>query len=100
MKLDDRPVIDQLLNPTPLNILEDVRSDMLEWIPMGEQTAVDQVLEILRAEVKALDLDLSDRTLGDLDESLKLAAAGAVEWAAGIGDAAVNEMSDRLEARL
>lgn len=100
MKLDDRPVIDQLLNPTPLNILEDVRAGMAEWIPMGEQTAVDQVLGILRAEVKALDLDLSERTLDDLDESLRLAAAGAVEWAAGIGDAAVTEMSERLEARL
>lgn len=100
MKLDDRPVIDQLLNPTPLNILDDVREGMLEWIPMGEQAARDEVLEILRAEVKALDLDLSGRTLDELDETLKLAAAGVVEWAAGIGDAAVAEMSERLEARL
>jgi hypothetical protein len=32
MKLDDRPVIDQLLNPTPLNILEDVAAELDNWL--------------------------------------------------------------------
>lgn len=32
MKLDDRPVIDQLLNPTPLNVLYDVQDDLMTWL--------------------------------------------------------------------
>ena len=100
MKLDDRPVIDQLLNPTPLNTVREVQDDMEEWIPMGTGVALAQVVEILRAEVKSLDLDLSERTLEALDDALFCAAEGVVDWAAGIADAAVTEMSERLEARL
>lgn len=32
MKLDDRPVIDQLLDPTPLSTLEDVAAEMHKWL--------------------------------------------------------------------
>lgn len=32
MKLDDRPVIDQLLNPTPLNHLYEVAEDVADWM--------------------------------------------------------------------
>lgn len=100
MKLDDRPVIDQLLNPTPLNVLGQVVADMGDYTPPRARTIADDVLRLLRDEVKALDLDLSERTLEALDEALSLAAEGVVDWAAGIADAAVTEMGERLEARL
>ena len=32
MILDDRPVIDQLLNPTPLNTVEEVAGEMRKWL--------------------------------------------------------------------
>lgn len=37
MKLDDRPVIDQLLNPTPLNILYEVAEDLADWMYDNEE---------------------------------------------------------------
>ena len=37
MKLDDRPVIDQLLNPTPLNHLYEVQDEMFDWALLLEE---------------------------------------------------------------
>lgn len=45
MKLDDRPGIEQLLNPTPLNVVQDLRADYYEWVlnQEGEGMTTDQV---------------------------------------------------------
>lgn len=58
MRLDDRPVIDQLLNPTPLNHLYDVQNEMWDVI-CGDaddlQLAVDETLFTLMDWVPAWD---------------------------------------------
>ena len=54
MKLDDRPVIDQLLNPTPLNVVHEVAgkmhdhvSDSLEDVQSSIDEQVFTLLELV-----------------------------------------------------
>ena len=45
MKLDDRPVIDQLLNPTPLNVVHEVAGKMHDHVSdsfEGVQSSIDE----------------------------------------------------------
>lgn len=64
MKLDDRPVIDQLLNPTPLNILAEV-----------EQMAQDRILDGADDLQLAIDEHLFP-LMQDADEFEAFALAG------------------------
>lgn len=50
MKLDDRPVIEQLLNPTPLNVLIELHKHYVEWVlnQKGEGMTAAQVEASLR----------------------------------------------------
>jgi hypothetical protein len=100
MKLDDRPVIDQLLNPTPLNILEDVVADMQEYLPPRARTIADDVLWTLREELKLLDLDLSAETLERLDDVLLTGVDALTDHMGGVVWETVSEMDDRLSGRL
>lgn len=43
MKLDDRPVIDQLLNPTPLNHLYDVHDELRDRVMDSEDKVQGEV---------------------------------------------------------
>lgn len=100
MKLDDRPVIEQLLNPTPLNILEDAREEMRAHLDNQEVDTGKAVLAILRDAIKELDLDLSADTLDRLDKTLEYAADDVAAWIIDLAGEAVGEMSDYLGARL
>lgn len=53
MKLDDRPVIDQLLNPTPLNILAEVVQMFLDRICSGELDRRSELIEDFAGELEA-----------------------------------------------
>lgn len=47
MKLDDRPVIDQLLNPTPLNHLHEVLSEVCDKVYDGQDSLESLITESL-----------------------------------------------------
>lgn len=63
MKLDDRPVIDQLLAPTPLNLIDELHAHHVEWVlnQEGEGMTAAQVeasLTTLDQFVNALEARL------------------------------------------
>jgi hypothetical protein len=90
MKLDDRPVIDQLLDPTPLNILAEVEQMFHDRIWDGAddtQLAIDELLLPLMRESDDFEsFAIAGKAImeGELDRR-----AGAVEWF-------VNELEARL----
>lgn len=90
MKLDDRPVIDQLLNPTPLNILEEVVQMFHDRIVDGAdatQEAIDGHLFPLMEDADDFErFALVGKAL--MEEELDRRAA-LVEW-----------FANELEARL
>lgn len=100
MKLDDRPVIDQLLNPTPLNILDEVVADMEEYLPPRAHAIAADVLRVMRDEVKALNLDLSTETLDALDDALRFGIDGLTDHMGGVVWETVSELDERLSGRL
>jgi hypothetical protein len=90
MKLDDRPVIEQLLNPTPLNILEDVLSAFRDRILDGAddtQLSIDSHLLPLMEDAEDFErFALAGKALMEEELDRRL---GAVEW-----------FASELEARL
>ena len=90
MKLDDRPVIDQLLNPTPLNILEEVVQMFQDRILDGAddmQGAIDSHLSPLMEDAEAFErFFLAGKAI--MEEELDRRAS-LVEW-----------FASELEARL
>jgi hypothetical protein len=90
MKLDDRPVIDQLLDPTPLSILAEVEQMFHDRIWDGAddtQEAIDGHLFPLMKDAEDFEsFALAGKAImeGELDRR-----AGAVEWF-------VNELEARL----
>ena len=60
MKLDDRPVIDQLLEPTPLNHLYEVQDEAYTWLadmhdtlPAPQLIAAEQMLKMIMNALEA-----------------------------------------------
>lgn len=100
MKLDDRPVIEQLLNPTPLNILAEVHAESRSAVDGQEHITAKSVLDVLRQEVDGLGLDLSPATLADLDAALSCAADELAEMVSSNAYDAVDEFVAALGARL
>jgi hypothetical protein len=90
MKLDDRPVIDQPLNPTPLNILEDVLQVFRDRILDGAddtQLAIDGHLFPLMEDAEDCD-------------RFALAGKAIMEEELDRRVGAIERFADELEARL
>ena len=100
MKLDDRPVIDQLLNPTPLNHLHEAREAATRDLDKGEAQLATDITGLLRERVKELDLDLSADTLDRLDSALESVGDEVAESYAEVQYEALGILVSHLEARL
>lgn len=100
MILDDRPVIDQLLNPTPLNHLHEARELAIRTLDEREAEMSRNFLELLRESVKELDLDLSADTLARLDSALESVGDEVAQDWAEVQYEGLGLLSDLLEHRL
>ena len=111
MKLDDRPVIDQLLNPTPLSILEDVTLGMHTLISdreVGLRGPIEETVhEFLGGIRKMLSDGVTESLLPEREASVLRfdeAVANYVVMAAAFECDRrvdlVNEFASELEARL
>lgn len=100
MKLDDRPVIEQLLNPTPPNIVHEVEAHMDTLID-GSEYALVTVFDVALAEsfgwLRAfLDDDAKER----LTDTLHTLAADLADAECSRRQALMELMTRELEARL
>lgn len=100
MKLDDRPVIEQLLNPTPLNIVEDVAVHMSTLID-GSEYALVEVLDVaLGQSLSWLRTHLGDDERAKLNDALHTLAGDLADAECSRRQALMDLMARELEARL
>ena len=61
MKLDDRPVIDQLLDPTPISRVYEVQDEMFAWLLDNEESMSAQQYDAAHGMLKAVVAALEAR---------------------------------------
>lgn len=101
MKLDDRPVIDQLTEPTPLNHLHDTREYMDARIHNAEDATANAIRGTLEEELSSClvylrEVDEDGDLIEEIDRFVRLAAADETDRLLE----AVRLFADELEARL
>lgn len=100
MKLDDRPVIDQLLNPTPLNIVHEVEAHMDTLIDGSEYALVTVFDTALAESLGWLRSHLEGDARDKLTDTLHTLAGDLADAECSRRQALMELMAREMEARL
>lgn len=102
MRLDDRPVIDQLLNPTPLNLLHEVEEHMNTLIDGSEYALGDALWVTLSEELAWLrpSPDDGEEEWERFEKSLSNLAGLLADGECSRRQALMELMTREMEARL
>lgn len=95
--LDDRPVIEQLTEPTPANVIHDVHADAIDRAFNTEPYIRETMYDRLRDALAKADVELTDDVRREIGEFVGLEAAYTVDLIREALDKFADEALVRLE---